>query len=129
MNLTEKKFWSKLRKEMPGVVDRIENCVGVGMPDVNGTYNGQDYWVELKCCSNTSKERDVYSFFEKTQPVWMKERLLQNALIFTIVEYPKKIFCYRMGLAGVSEKIEVSSNKACGEWIERQINGLRSTRI
>lgn len=47
----EGKFWSTLRHKLPHAtdrLDRIENDVTFGIPDVNGCLNGEDVWIELK---------------------------------------------------------------------------------
>lgn len=51
MRKTEQKLWDRLRAKAvaPRVhLERIENLVGVGTPDVIALSNGQATWVELK---------------------------------------------------------------------------------
>ena len=53
--MTEKEFWKKVQRGLGGIVDgaggrvdRVENGVCDGMPDVSMTCAGIDVWVELK---------------------------------------------------------------------------------
>lgn len=39
----------KLMVMLPGDrLDRIENMAGTGMPDVNGCFEGSEFWIEIK---------------------------------------------------------------------------------
>ena len=44
----EQKFWNLIKDHIPGHVQRIESVVGVGVPDVNYSYEGRETWIELK---------------------------------------------------------------------------------
>ena len=53
--MTEKEYWKKVQRGLGGIVDgaggrvdRVENGVCDGMPDVSMTCAGIDVWVELK---------------------------------------------------------------------------------
>ena len=49
--MSEKTDYQMLKKHMPNVMDRldrIENVVGVGTPDVNYCIDGVDGWIEMK---------------------------------------------------------------------------------
>lgn len=49
--MSEKNDYQLLKKHMPEFLDRldrIENVVGVGTPDVNFCINGVDGWIEMK---------------------------------------------------------------------------------
>jgi hypothetical protein len=46
---TEKHAFAALKRRLPqAYLVRIENSVGVGLPDVYGAYRGTSFWVELK---------------------------------------------------------------------------------
>jgi hypothetical protein len=50
--MNETDFWTAARAKLraPGDrLDRVENAVQAGMPDVNGCLEGTDFWMELKC--------------------------------------------------------------------------------
>ncbi len=46
--MKEKDFWRSIQPKLNGHVNRVENIVGVGIPDVNICHNGIETWVELK---------------------------------------------------------------------------------
>lgn len=47
--MNEKQFYQKVKLNLPQVYwTRIENSVGSGMFDLNGTYADREVWVELK---------------------------------------------------------------------------------
>ena len=49
MSKSETKLWWQLRKQLPQVRwTRIESRVNQGVGDVNGLYQGSEFWVELK---------------------------------------------------------------------------------
>jgi hypothetical protein len=48
---TEKKDYQTLRNNVPEPadrMDRIENIIVVGMPDINACFDGVEFWIELK---------------------------------------------------------------------------------
>ena len=53
MATNESKLFQRIKKristERHDRVDRIENGMGAGMPDVNYCLNGAEGWIELKC--------------------------------------------------------------------------------
>lgn len=51
MRKREARFWDSIKSKMPKPrdrLDRIENSISFGLPDVNGCLDGEDVWVELK---------------------------------------------------------------------------------
>jgi hypothetical protein len=70
----EQKFWQLLKPHVPGHVNRIENTVGNGIPDVNFCYKGKETWIELKA---GSKLRD-------SQKIWHQQRALAGGRVFVI---------------------------------------------
>lgn len=78
--MKEKIFATMLRTNMAkkGQWCRIENAVGVGIPDVNFFYKGKDHWIEIKI----AKGRRVV--FEASQITWFTKRNTEGgeALVF-----------------------------------------------
>jgi hypothetical protein len=73
---TEDRIYSILKEETPYVHwERIENGVSVGHPDVHGSYQQQDFYVELK--THTLKEGPL---LRPAQYAWMTSRLEKAAL-------------------------------------------------
>jgi hypothetical protein len=46
--MKESQFWALIKEKLPGHVERIENAIGKGTPDVNMCFKGLDIWLELK---------------------------------------------------------------------------------
>lgn len=46
--MKESEFYAWLKARLPGMVLRIENAIGSGIPDMVVLYEGQTYWMELK---------------------------------------------------------------------------------
>jgi hypothetical protein len=53
----ESQFWALLKDKLPGHVERIENAVGKGTPDVNLCFSGLELWLELKILDDGSRLR------------------------------------------------------------------------
>lgn len=80
--MRETKFYAKLKPQFDkwGVVERVENTLGSGTPDVFYNFAGTCGWVETK----VAKGDDIY--FEKFQPNWMRRHVRQGLLrIFVMV--------------------------------------------
>lgn len=82
MSDVESRLYRDGKFSMPGAHwDRIENAIGIGMPDVNVAFNRFEYWIELK---------RIYGSEPGTMPVrvaqrqWIKHRYeagMENVLI------------------------------------------------
>ena len=94
MRQPEQQFWNLLKKHLPGEVSRVENICESGMPDVNGTWRGLDYWIELKVCDNKNKLRPVKSLLRTEQSVWITRRMRHGCRVYVFVRYPDKIAMY-----------------------------------
>jgi len=48
--ITSKAVWTQLRDNAPPFarLNRVENNVGFGIPDVNGCFLGNEFWIEIK---------------------------------------------------------------------------------
>ena len=77
-------LWSLLRQRgrLPGTVDRLENVAGTGMPDVSGTYNGHDYWIELKILKTKKEIEDPINAMRPSQVAWTALRVRHGSCIF-----------------------------------------------
>lgn len=65
-----KKFRTRLH------MDRVENAVLSGMPDVEGCLDGQQFWIELKCEARPAKATTtIKPKFRPAQIPWHKRRL------------------------------------------------------
>ena len=82
--MSESNFYKQLRVNTPEVLwTRIENRHGGGIPDLNGLYDGRDFWVELKI-TTTNKVR-----LSPTQISWHYNRGLYGSRSFILVKNTK----------------------------------------
>lgn len=82
--MSESNFYKQLRINTPEVLwTRIENRHGGGIPDLNGLYDGRDFWVELKI-TTTNKVR-----LSPTQISWHYNRGLYGGRSFILVKNMK----------------------------------------
>jgi len=82
--MSESNFYKQLRTNTPEVLwTRIENKHGGGIPDLNGLYDGRDFWVELKI-TTTNKVR-----LSPTQISWHYNRGLYDGRSFILVKNTK----------------------------------------
>jgi hypothetical protein len=102
MNATERKLWKRLKDWLPGTVDRVENVATPGFPDVSGTCERGDYWVELKVVKTKPMSANrVVDLLEPSQNVWMVRRLkarMPEKLpwnVFVAVGYDKGISLFK----------------------------------
>ncbi len=66
---------------------RVENAVGPGWTDVEGTLTGRQFFIELKCASRPAKlDTPIKVKFRPKQPHWHKRRLQAGAHIFVLVQ-------------------------------------------
>lgn len=95
--MKESAFSKLLKPHLPGDVSRIESgSTECGIPDISGTWDGIDYWVENKKCDNKKSLRNVLSLLEPEQKVWHLKRVKQGARIFVCVKYCFGIAVYRV---------------------------------
>jgi len=72
----EKNLWYWLRDGTRGDpwlrMDRIENRVSSGMPDVAGCTNGREFWIELKTCARPKRPTTKLDIgLRKEQREWL----------------------------------------------------------
>lgn len=83
MTRYEKDLWRLVKDRLPGTVERIENLVGAGVPDVSGTC-GHDYWVELKVC-RTKEPKKPLDICEPLQIRWHQRRGVLGSIVFVLI--------------------------------------------
>lgn len=66
---------------------RVENSAISGMPDVEGCFRGNQFWIELKCIDRPMKEStSLRPKFRPTQIPWMKRRLGAHGKVFVLLQ-------------------------------------------
>ena len=90
----EQKFWQLLKPHVPGHVNRIENTVGVGIPDVTYCYQGTETWIELK----------AGSVLRDSQYIWHHQHALAGGIVY-LIQRDKDIIAVRKATAILKEYI------------------------
>ena len=96
--MSEKSDWVLLRDKMKFYPrdrwDRMENGVGVGMPDINFCMNGKEGWIEIK--SPTEPKRPDTPLFGSNHPVsqeqknWFKRQALAGGRAYVLIGTDKR---------------------------------------
>ena len=71
--MSEKNFWNFLRNNLGLKMYRVENRVGVGMPDVHYISEKSSGWIELKYVSEYPKKGRGRVGFRRTQQFWHRD--------------------------------------------------------
>ena len=75
----EAKLWQDVKKALKDAhLVRIENRSTPGVPDVNGCYNGIEFWLELKVIKGNSLQ------LSKFQKAWIYERTRVGGKVFVL---------------------------------------------
>ena len=68
------------------------------MPDSNVSYNGLDYWLELKYREDSPKRSQtaiLKGYLRPQQRIWMRQRLLKGAKnIYVFARVEDEYYCY-----------------------------------
>lgn len=75
----ESKLYQKIKKALPNVhFQRIETNIGLGIPDVNGCYQGTEFWLELKV------KKRKQTPLTKYQKAWIVKRGSAGGKVFIL---------------------------------------------
>jgi len=95
----QKKYKKKLHME------RIENGVGAGKPDVDLCFDGFVCPIELKSCDMPKKDTTkVKVGLRKTQAAWFEKRISAGGKAFVLVQISSDKGTYRLLIDGVHIK-------------------------
>lgn len=93
-------MWQVMRVRFPKVgdrLDRIENSVSSGAPDVNGCLEGEDVWVELKAPTEPKRADTPLLGCSAnhelliTQQGWMKRQQQAGGIAFVLIRTDKRM--------------------------------------
>lgn len=103
-------LYNKLKECFPGTFMRVENVAEPGCGDINGCYQGREYWIEFKV-----EEKEIESpvtFLRPAQQAWAAKRLQEYATIYYIIQYREenKIVLY----AGINNPRPIVLKKIIG---------------
>lgn len=84
-NATGKTAMRHLRKH--GDVNRVENRVGPGTPDMNGCIQGHEFWIENKWLDHFPRHGGVVLIpkFRQDQRAWMHRRGKAGGKVFLLL--------------------------------------------
>lgn len=88
----ESRLWAWLSKARPLLrlnlhMNRVENSIMEGMPDVEGCLLGRQFWIELKCEARPSNPRKkVRPKFRPAQLPWLKRRMAAGGRAFILLQ-------------------------------------------
>ena len=89
--MSEKALWKWLsnvrRTHQPIHIERLENSVGVGMPDVQGCWRGVPFFVELKQCREPAGVGTICPVkVRDSQIEWHNERMAAGGRSFFLIQ-------------------------------------------
>lgn len=86
----EKNLWAWLKRGTKRAreldMERVENGVGEGTPDVDGCFEGGDFKIELKTGSYTIRHHYVRTKFRPKQLPWIKRRTKVGGRCFVLIQ-------------------------------------------
>ena len=80
--MIESKFWEQMRQHLPiDYMERVENGVNNGMPDVHFLESGLSGWMELKAEEKFPSKID----FQPGQPIWLDQYCKMGGTAFIVL--------------------------------------------
>ena len=77
--MKESKFWSLVKCHLPGHVERVENALTRGTPDVNMVYDSTELWLELKILDAKGSCQ-----LRPEQALWHRKRQEHGGRVFVL---------------------------------------------
>lgn len=82
-------------------MERVENLVARGTPDVEGCYDGFHFHIELKQCTKPKlNSTNLNIRLEKSQIVWLKKRIYCMDNVFILLRVSKEYFLFDLTYEG-----------------------------
>ena len=105
-SMSEASLSTAFRKHLGkhGHIERVENMVNVGTPDVNYVLDGCEGWVELKCIPAWPVRSDTLvrvPHYTPEQRIWHRERKAAGGKVFVLlrVDSTKEYLLFDAGAA------------------------------
>ena len=89
--MKESQFWALVKGKLLGDVERVENALTRGTPDVNGCYEGHEYWLELKVLDAKNKCE-----LRPEQYLWHRKRQEHGGRVFVLARNEEVIKLYQV---------------------------------
>ena len=111
----EAKLWQDVKKALKDAhLVRIENKACPGVPDVNGCYDGVEFWIELKVIKGNSLR------LSKFQKAWIYERTKFGGKVFVLArpltESVIKVYEGSNAIRGHRSRFPVTTIRDSGDW-------------
>lgn len=93
---SESSFWQTLRKNVKGHLERVENMVGTGTPDVNFCIEGIEGWIELKHVHYWPKRGGALKIDHYTleQRLWHDKRMKNGGICLLFLQVDRDYFLF-----------------------------------
>lgn len=77
--MKESQFWALVKGKLPGHVERVENALTRGTPDVNMCVEGTELWLELKVLDDKG-----HCDLRPEQYLWHRKRQEHGGRVFVL---------------------------------------------
>lgn len=77
--MKESQFWALVKGKLPGHVERVENALTRGTPDVNMCHEGSELWLELKVL-----DAKGHCELRPEQILWHRKRQESGGRVFVL---------------------------------------------
>lgn len=77
--MKESQFWALVKDKLLGDVERVENALTRGTPDVNGCFESHEYWLELKVLDDKGRCE-----LRPEQYLWHRKRQEHGGRVFVL---------------------------------------------
>jgi len=106
--MKETVLWRLIKQHIPGHIQRVENLVSPGAPDINACWNGHETWVELKVAKGN------YVYFRDAQIAWFAKRIQQGGKAVIVIRKDDLIYVVQATeLLKVTHEILPAGDKSC----------------
>lgn len=121
--MSEKRANKKLKENLVGLnrrLGRVENVVGDGWPDLNGCFDGVEFWIETK--EPTEPKRPTTPLFgsnhklSQAQKNWIKSQLLVGGLAYVYIDTGKHRMLISGSIADEINDMTVGELKLAALW-------------
>ena len=96
VQMAESEFWHYLRNNIPGHLQRIEDSISCGIPDVNYCIEHVEGWIELKWVPAWPKRLNTcikIQHFTSEQFTWLAARYSAGGRVFLFIQVES---CYML---------------------------------
>lgn len=127
MSIPETAFYQRVIRKMEGVLclDRIENSIGSGFPDVSAAGQGRQFLIETKV--SKFHEGLDYLFFERFQIAFYQRRLRytngKGVFIMALCNYDMDLAVYE------ASTIVAAPRESYKKWNLVNVNDLQPMRV